>query len=155
MPIPHFGAWSERIVPQGCGNHPKREGKEIFTMRRSARKPLKIGLLFVLVATAAISATAFTAANTVPASNAGDGSAVISGYTITAVGYTINATNPQNLDAVNFTISPATAGTVRAQVQNAGSWYNCTNTAGAVSCATTAPQATVLAADQLTVVATD
>ncbi len=122
-------------------------------MRRSGKRSLKIGLLFVLVATAAISATAFTAANTVPASNAGDGSGAISGYTISAVSYTVNATNPQNLDSVSFNILPPTAVTVRAQVQNAGSWFNCTNTAGAVSCTTTG--ATVLAADQLTVVATD
>lgn len=124
-------------------------------MRRSARKPFKIGVLFVLVATAALTATAFTAANTVPATNAGDGSAAISGYTITAVSYTLNGANPQNLDAVDFTIAPITAGTVEVQVTSGGSWYSCTNTAGAVSCATTAPQATVLAADQLTVVATD
>lgn len=124
-------------------------------MRRSAPKPVKIGLLFVLVATAALIATAFTAANTVPATNAGDGSAAISGYTITGVTYTLNGTNPQNLDAVDFTIAPTSASTIRVQVQSGGSWYSCTNTAGAVSCATTAPQATVLLADQLTVVATD
>ena len=140
-------------MAEGCGNTSKREDKEILTMRRSGKRSLKIGLLFVLVATAAISATAFTAANTVPASNAGDGSGAISGYTISAVSYTVNATNPQNLDSVSFNILPPTAVTVRAQVQNAGSWFNCTNTAGAVSCTTTG--ATVLAADQLTVVATD
>ncbi len=124
-------------------------------MQRSAKKPLKIGLLFVLVATVALVATAFTAANTVPATNAGDGSAAISGYTITGVSYTLNATNPKNLDGVDFTIAPITASTVQVQVEAGGAWYGCTNTAGAVSCATTAPQATVLAADQLTVVATD
>jgi len=125
-------------------------------MRRPGRKPLKIGLLFVLVATAALAAAAFTAANTVPATNAGDGSAAISGYTITNVSYNLNSTNPQNLDAVTFTIAPATAGTVRVQVQSGGTWYTCANAAGSVTCATTAPtQATVLAADQLTVVATD
>jgi len=125
-------------------------------MRRSAKRPVKIGLLFVLVATAALTATAFTAANTVPATNAGDGSAAISGYTISAVNYTLNAANPQNLDAVDFTIAPITANTIRVQLDTpAGAWYSCTNAAGAVSCATTAPQATVLLADQLTVVATD
>ena len=124
-------------------------------MPRSAPGPLKIGLLFVVVATAALAATAFTATNSVPTSNAGDGSAAISGYTITGVNYTLNATSPQDLDAVAFTIAPVSASTVRVQVENGGSWYPCTNTAGAVSCATTAPQATVLAADQLTVVASD
>ena len=101
-------------------------------MRRSAPKPVRIGLLFVLVATAALIATAFTAANTVPATNAGDGSAAISGYTITGVTYTLNGANPQNLDAVDFTIAPTSASTVQVQVQSGGSWYSCTNTAGAV-----------------------
>ncbi|MGI9658910.1 MAG: hypothetical protein ACR2OD_08375 [Gaiellaceae bacterium] len=125
-------------------------------MRRSAKRPVKIGLLFVLVATAALTATAFTAANTVPATNAGDGNAAISGYTISNVNYTLNAANPQNLDAVVFDILPVSASTIRVQVDTvAGTWYTCANAAGTVTCATTAPQATVLAANQLTVVATD
>lgn len=38
--------------------------------------------------------------------------------------------------------------------RSAGStWYSCTNTGVAVSCATTSPQATVAAANELTVVA--
>ena len=47
------------------------------------------------------------------------------------------------------------AATVKIQVVNGGTWYSCTNTAGSVSCDTTAgTQATVAPADQLTVVAT-
>jgi hypothetical protein len=42
---------------------------------------------------------------------------------------------------------------VKVQLAAAGAWYSCTNTAGAVSCTTTSPQATVLSATQLTVVA--
>jgi hypothetical protein len=97
---------------------------------------------------------AFTATNTVPATSAGSGSAAISGYTITNVQYGLNATNPQNLDQVTFTIAPAAATTVRIQLAAAGNWYSCTNSAGSVTCATTSPQATVVAATQLTVVAT-
>jgi len=99
-------------------------------------------------------AFAFAAANTVPGSTAGSGSGAISGYTISGVAYTVNSTTPTNLDQVAFTISPAAATTVKAQLAAAGSWYTCANAAGSVTCNTTSPQATVAAATQLTVVAT-
>jgi hypothetical protein len=97
---------------------------------------------------------AYAASNTVPATTAGAGSGAISGYTISAVAYGLNATTPTNLDQVSFTIAPTTATSVKAQLASAGSWYTCTNTAGSVTCNTTSPQATVAAATQLTVVAT-
>lgn len=96
---------------------------------------------------------AFTASNTVPGSQAGDGSNAISGYTATNVQYGINATNPQNLDSLQFTISPTTTSTVKIRLAGGGAWYACTNTAGTIDCATTSPQATVAAASNLTVVA--
>ena len=80
--------------------------------------------------------------------------AAISGYTITNIAYGLNATTPTNLDSVSFTIAPTTATTVKAQLAAAGTWYSCSNTAGSVTCNTTSPQATVAAATQLTVVAT-
>ena len=97
---------------------------------------------------------AFTAANTVPNTSAGAGSGSITGYTISNVQYGLNATTPSNLDQVTFTITPATATTVRIQLAPAGSWYSCTNSSGSVTCNTTSPQATVAAATQLTVVST-
>jgi hypothetical protein len=119
-------------------------------MRRPGRR---IILIAILTGTLASAAYAFTAANTVPASQAGSGSGAISGYTATGVSYTLNATTPTNIDAVAFTISPTTTAAVKVQLAAAGAWYSCTNTAGAVSCTTTSPQATVLSATQLTVVA--
>lgn len=113
----------------------------------------RFAIVAVLVAVFASAAYAFTASNTVPGSSAGDGSGAISGYTVSNVAYTINATNPQNLDQVAFTIAPAAAGTVKIKLAAAGSWYSCANAAGSVTCATTSPQATVVAATQLTVVA--
>ncbi len=120
-------------------------------MRR--RTSTKLVLIAVLTGILASAAYAFTASNTVPASQAGSGSGAISGYTATAVSYTLNATTPTNIDAVSFTISPTTTAAVKIQLAAAGTWYSCTNTAGSVSCATTSPQATVVAATQLTVVA--
>jgi hypothetical protein len=109
-------------------------------------------LAAVAAAIVAPAAYAFTAANTVPASSAGSGSGAISGYTVSNVSYTLNGANPQNVDQVAFTISP-TSGTVKAQVVSGGSWYACTNSSGSVTCATTSPQATAAAVNQLTVVA--
>ena len=122
-------------------------------MRYPPRRTKRFALAALIAGVVASSAYAFTASNTVPASNAGSGSGAISGYTATNVSYSLNASNPQNIDAVTFTISPTTTATVKVQLAAAGSWYSCTNTAGSVSCATTSPQATAAAATQLTVVA--
>lgn len=108
-------------------------------------------VLVAFGAIVAVSASGFAASNTVPGTIAGDGSGAVSGYTVSSVAYTLNSTNPGNVDAVAFTISPVT-GTVKAKV--AGNWYSCTNTAGSVSCTTTSPQATVASATTLQVVAT-
>jgi hypothetical protein len=116
------------------------------------RKRNRYLLAAAVAAIAAPAAYAFTAANTVPASNAGSGLGTISGYTVSNVAYTLNAANPQNVDQVAFTIAPTT-GTVKVQVVSGGSWYACTNTAGSVTCATTSPQATAATVNQLTVVA--
>ena len=103
----------------------------------------------------ASSAYAFTASNTVPASNSGSGSGAISGYTVSAVAYSLNSSNPQNIDAVTFTLDKA-ATTVKAQLVSAGTWYACSVVSGNNwSCNTTVgTQATAAAANQLTVVAT-
>jgi hypothetical protein len=105
------------------------------------------------VAVLSVSGYAFTASNTVPNASLGQGANTISGYTVSSVAYNLNASTPTNLDSVNFTISPATATSVKIQLVAAGSWYTCTNTAGAVTCPTTSPQATAATATALNVVA--
>lgn len=116
---------------------------------------IRLILVVVLVVLAATGAYVFTASNTVPNTNAGSGSGTISGYTITNVAYNLNSSNYNNIDTVTFTIAPAAAGTVKIQLVTGGAWYDCTNTAGSVSCNTTVgTQATVAPADNLTVVAT-
>ena len=120
-------------------------------LRFPRRRLVIFAVLAVMVASGVF---AYAASNTVPASTAGAGAGAISGYTITNIAYGLNATTPTNLDSVSFTIAPTTATTVKAQLAAAGSWYSCSNTAGSVSCNTTSPQATVAAATQLTVVAT-
>ena len=119
---------------------------------RWKRKRNRYLLAAVAAAVVAPAAYAFTAANTVPASNAGSGAGTISGYTVSNVAYTLNAANPQNVDQVAFTISP-TSGTVKVAGRLGRLVVACTNTAGSVTCATTSPQATAAAVNQLTVVA--
>lgn len=116
--------------------------------------PRRAGTLAVAAAVA-LGGYAYTASNTVPATSAGIGATAISGYTVSSVAYGLNATTPSNIDTVTFTLSPAAASTVKAQLASGGTYYPCTNTAGSVSCATTSPQATVAAANQLTVLATN
>jgi hypothetical protein len=116
---------------------------------------LRLLIVAVLVVLAATGAYVFTASNTVPNTNAGSGSGSISGYTISNVAYNVNATNPNNIDTVTFSIAPTAAATVKIQLLGGGTWYDCTNTSGSVSCDTTVgTQATVSPAVQLTVVAT-
>ncbi|HET7767797.1 MAG TPA: hypothetical protein VFN74_03415 [Chloroflexota bacterium] len=109
----------------------------------------------------AVSGSGFAAANTVPTSKAGDGNAAISGYAVTNVHYTLNSTNPTNIDAVSFTLdsAPVAGSTIKVKLVSTGSdWYTCTTSgtpAVNASCTTTSPQATVLAANDLRVVVAD
>jgi len=120
---------------------------------RKTNRIRRFAFTAALAAFLASGAYAFTASNTVPGTQVGAGSGTISGYTATNVQYTLDATTPTNVNAVAFTIAPATTSAVKVQLSSGGAWYSCTNTAGAVSCATTSPQATAAAATQLTVVA--
>ena len=106
-------------------------------LRRTIVKGCAIGAVLAV----GFSAYAFTASNTVPGSQAGDGTATVSGYTVTNIAYNLNSTTPTDIDSVDFTIAPAAAGTVKAKLD--GNWYDCTNAAGSVSCDTTSPQLTV------------
>ena len=111
---------------------------------------LATALMVLVFATAAF---AFAASNTVPGSYAGEGAGTVSGYTVTSVVYNLNATTASNIDSVTFTLNAA-ATTVKVRLVTTGSYYSCTNTSGNNwSCATTSPQATVAAADELRVVA--
>jgi len=109
-----------------------------------------------IIATLAVASLGFAASNTVPASKAGDGSGAISGYTVSAVHYNLNSTDPASIDAVTFTLDsePASGSTIRVKLVAAGTtWYVCTNVTTAVTCTTTG--ATVATADELEVVVAD
>jgi hypothetical protein len=112
-------------------------------------------LVFVLTAAAALAlgAYAFTASNVVPGSKAGKGEGAISGYTVSAVAYTLATSNPANIDKVAFTLSGA-ATTVKAKLVAAGSTYtDCTVSGGTSVTCDFSPDVAVLSADELSVIA--
>lgn len=126
-----------------------------MTKRRLGRRA-RFLTAAVLVAVVAFAVYGFTAANTVPATKAGDGAGAITGYTVSSISYTLDATDPSNLDQVDFDLDAA-AGTVEIKLVSTGSdWYGCADQGGnSWSCDTTTPQATVAAADELQVVAVE
>jgi hypothetical protein len=121
----------------------------------------------ILVATVVIALIgggvyAFTASNTVPATTAGSGAGVVSGYTITNIHYALDATTPSNIDSVTFTISPVVPSTGTGKVVIAAALstggptnYTCTtdSTGATVTCATTTPQLTATLLTGITIVA--
>lgn len=121
-------------------------------MRGTAR--MKFAVLG-LVGLMAAAGSAFLAANTVPASKAGDGSGQVTGYTVSAIHYTL-ASNPQQVASVQFKLdsAPPTGSTVKAQLATSGPWFDCTlSGTPAVDASCTTTGATVLGATNLTVVA--
>jgi hypothetical protein len=81
--------------------------------------------LALVMATAAYG---FAASNTVPATNAGEGSGTVSGYTASNVVYVLETADPTKLDTVTFTLTGATtAGTVKVQLVSGGTWYTAAN----------------------------
>lgn len=116
---------------------------------------LKVLSIVVVVVILAVSAFAFAAANTVPATKAGDGLGVVSGYTITNVQYTLNGTDPSTLDSVSFDLGAAAAtGKVKAQlVATTGTWYACTQVGVTTVWTCTTTGLTASSIDQLRVIA--
>jgi hypothetical protein len=127
----------------------------MFTRNRNIR----FLAIFALVLVLAGATYAFAAANTVPTSKAGDGTGVISGYTVSAVHYNLNTTNPSTIDSVTFTLNsaPVAGSTIKIKLVSAGTtWYTCTNVTTAVTCNNgTTLGAAVSTSDSLEVVIAD
>jgi len=128
-------------------------------MFRSRIPTLRILVVFGMALLLSAVAYGFAASNTVHVSNAGDGSATISGYTIDNIAYTLNATTPTDIDSVSFDVTPAASGaapnTVKAKlVDSSSTWFDCSVTSGNNwSCTVTG--VTTTQADKLSVVAAD
>lgn len=117
----------------------------MLVARATARKMWLIALCVVLASLG----YGYAAGNTVPTSNAGDGVGAVSGYTVSAIHYNLNASSPQNLSSIQFTVAPAVpvTGAVRVSIDNGTSWLAanaCTVTGGtSVSCTTTSTVSSV------------
>ncbi|MDZ4717851.1 MAG: hypothetical protein SH847_05230 [Roseiflexaceae bacterium] len=91
-------------------------------------------VMAAMVLILSVSAYGFAAANTVPATNAGDGAGTISGYTASSVVYLLETADPTKLDKVTFTLTPDATGAVpsvvKVQLAAAGTWYTASNVSG-------------------------
>lgn len=123
-------------------------------MKRAHFRGRRTIAAFVLAIALATGTYAFTATNTVPASSAGSGSGAISGYTVSGIAYTLNATTPSNIDSMTFTLN-ASATTVRAKIVSGSSSYTACSIAGGVNVTCDfSPDVDITTADQLSVIAT-
>ncbi|MCK5633889.1 MAG: hypothetical protein KAI06_02330 [Anaerolineales bacterium] len=119
---------------------------------KSILRPRSFGIL-VLALILAASVYGFAAANTVPATYAGDGNGGISGYTISNIVYDLDSDgDPSDIDGVTFTLNAA-ASEVHITLDGS-SWTSCTITGGtSISC--TGLSQSVLTAASLRVIAAD
>lgn len=102
-------------------------------------------LVIAAITLFAVGGAAFTAANTTPDSSAGeDLTAVISGFTISGITYTLDAADPSSVDTVAFTAQsdhagpwPAALGTKLGRfTTTAAAWYVCADDAGGAAAGT-------------------
>ncbi len=117
----------------------------------------KITLAVVVAPAVGGGAYAFTASNTVPATTAGAGSGSVSGFTVTDLHYSLDATTPTIIDSLTFTITRAVpiAGTGKVVISAGPTTYMCSTdtTETVVTCGTVSPQLTAALLTGVTVVA--
>ncbi len=121
-------------------------------LRRFAATTVAGAALVVALA----AAPGFTASLGLDGSGAGDGAGAVSGFTVSDVDYVLGD-DPSVLDAVAFTLDPATAGAeIRVRLlSDAGAWYPCSTDGAAVRCDTSSPAVAPAEIDELRVVAAD
>ncbi|MBI2169048.1 MAG: hypothetical protein HYU28_06050 [Actinobacteria bacterium] len=125
-------------------------------MTRTRNRTPKLLVAALLVIGFLTATYGLTAANTVPASKAGDGSGAVSGYTVSAIDYTLIAADPTKVDKVDFSLDTAPAATSQIRAKIDGAWHSCTNVAAAVTCDfASGSEPTVAGATSLQVVVAD
>jgi len=86
-------------------------------------------VLVVIVAVLVAVGFAYAAANTVPVTGAGDGQAMISGYTVSDVHYTLKQNDPTRIDELSFKLTPNSTNpnptNVRITFNNSNNWSTC------------------------------
>ena len=125
-----------------------------MTKHPRRRRTLLVALLAFVVAAYALAFTATITFNgATDAGAAGAGSGTISGFNVTQIRYTLDATTPTNLSGVVFKLDKA-ATTVRAKVNGMAAYATCTGGTAALTDWTCALSGTVASATSLDVVAT-
>lgn len=107
------------------------------------KKRISFAAIIVIALVLTVTTYAFAATNIVPETSAGDGSKVISGYTVTGVTYTLDASDPTKISGVSFTLTPTSANGSNAtsasvSFYDGGAWYDCKVTGTAAACPQTA-----------------
>jgi len=122
--------------------------------RTRSRRRRRTAVIIAAAAALAFAAYAFTAANVVPDTKAGDGDGAITGYTVSNIAYQLDAANAENIESVSFDLDAA-AGTVKARVVSTAGYTDCTNPAGNSWTCNIEPDPTVLSANELRVIAVE
>ena len=105
-------------------------------MTNKVFRPRNFLVVIMLLVLAAV-AYGFAAANTVANSSAGDGAGTVSGYDITNIHYTLDTTDPTDIDGVSFDMTGAAAAqTVYIQMDSYAGWFTCTMSGIAATCDT-------------------
>ncbi|MBN2502984.1 MAG: hypothetical protein JXB38_19550 [Anaerolineales bacterium] len=106
-------------------------------MSKKAFRPRNFLVVIMLLVLAAV-AYGFAATNTVAVSSAGDGAGTVSGYDIDNIHYTLDATDPTDIDGVSFDMTGASAAqTVYIQMDSYVGWFTCTMSGTSATCDTT------------------
>ena len=121
---------------------------------KSILRPRSFGMLILALILAA-SVYGFANTNTVEATSAGDGAALISGYDIVSVSYSIFAdSDPSDIDAVSFDLQASVA-SVWVSLDNGSNWTDCTGSISGTTVSNCGMSVLVTAATQLRIVAAD
>jgi hypothetical protein len=105
-------------------------------MTKKAFRPRTLLVVILLLILAAV-AYGFAATNTVAASSAGDGAGTVSGYDVSDIHYALNTTDPTDIDAVEFTLTGATAPqSVYIQLDSYAGWFTCSMSGSDATCDT-------------------
>jgi hypothetical protein len=152
------GQTRRKAGTQSHGSHEdSRVTERKETLLRPGRKSGVARALVTLLAAGALAAGtyAFTASNTVDATQAGDGNAAVTGYTVTNVHYTRSATDPTLLDSYSFDLNgPATVVDAK-PVSAQASYDSCSNTSANSWSCPAASGTTMLSLNNLRVIASE
>lgn len=125
-------------------------------------RPRSVGML-VLVLILAAAVYGFAAANTVPATSAGDGDNAVNGYTITNLDFDLQDgdTDPSDIDTVTFTLGADASEAYIAFSADGGttwsSWISCTisGTGASTAASCTSVNYSVASANRFRVIAAE